>query len=62
MVAIEAIPTLDNSSNKTNKDRAVMLTGLGAAGPSVVGGALMLMYKMAIAMFVAFGPIFILCL
>ena len=39
-----------------------MLTGLGAAGPSVVGGALMLMYKMAIAMFVAFGPIFILCL
>lgn len=62
MVAIDAIPTLDNSSNKTDKDRAVMLTGLGAAGPSVVGGALMLMYKMAIAMFVAFGPIFILCL
>ena len=62
MVAIDGIPTLDNSSNKTDKDRAVMLTGLGAAGPSVVGGALMLMYKMAIAMFVAFGPIFILCL
>lgn len=62
MVAIDAIPALDNSSNKTDKDRAVMLTGLGAAGPSVVGGALMLMYKVAIAMFVAFGPIFILCL
>ena len=62
MMAIDAIPALDNSSNKTDKDRAVFLTGLGAAGPSVVGGALMLMYKMAIAMFVAFGPIFILCL
>lgn len=62
MIAIDAIPSLQNSSNKTDKDRAVFLTGLGAAGPSVVGGALMLMYKMAIAMFVAFGPIFILCL
>jgi type IV secretion system protein VirB6 len=62
MAAIDAIPALDNSSNKTDKDRAVFLTGLGAAGPSVVGGALMLMYKVAIAMFVAFGPIFILCL
>ncbi len=62
MVAIDAIPALDNSSNKADKDRAVMLTGLGAAGPAVVGGALMLMYKVAIAMFVAFGPLFILCL
>ena len=62
MAAIDAIPALDNSSNKTDKDRAVFLTGIGAAGPSVVGGALMLMYNMAIAMFVAFGPIFILCL
>ncbi len=62
MVAIDSIPALDNSSNKTDKDRAVFLTGLGAAGPSVVGGALMLMYKMAIAMFVGFGPIFILFL
>lgn len=62
MVLIDSIPVLDNSSNKTDKDRAVMLTGLGAAGPSVVGGAMMLMYKVAIAMFVAFGPIFILAL
>lgn len=62
MVAIDAIPTLANSSNKADKDRAVFLTGLGAAGPSVVGGALMLMYKMAIALFVGFGPLFILCL
>lgn len=62
MLLIDAIPALDNSSNKTDKDRAIFLTGLGAAGPSVVGGALMLMYKMAIAMFVAFGPIFILSL
>lgn len=62
MALIDAIPALDNSSNKADKDRAVMLTGLGAAGPSVVGGALMLMYKVAIAMFVAFGPLFILCL
>jgi type IV secretion system protein VirB6 len=62
MALIDAIPALDNTSNKTDKDRAIMLTGLGAAGPSVVGGALMLMYKVAVAMFVAFGPIFILCL
>ncbi|WP_394537849.1 type IV secretion system protein [Lysobacter enzymogenes] len=39
-----------------------MLTGIGVAGPAVVGGALLVMYKFALALFVGLGPLFILAL
>ena len=37
-------------------------SGIGIAGPSVVGGALLLMYKIAMALFVGLGPLFVLSL
>lgn len=52
----------DNASNKDDKDRALMMTGIGVAGPSVVGGALLLMNKIALGLFIGLGPLFVLCL
>jgi len=62
MAAIEVLPALDNPGIKDDKDRALMLTGIGVAGPAVVGGALLVMYKFALALFVGLGPLFILAL
>jgi type IV secretion system protein VirB6 len=62
MAAIDALPLLENPSIKDDKDQALMLTGLGVAGPAVVGGALLMMYKVALALFVGLAPLFILSL
>lgn len=62
MAAIEALPSLDNASIKDDKDRALLMTGIGVAGPAVIGGALLMMYKFAIALFIGFSPLFILSL
>ena len=40
----------------------MMWMGLGVAGPSVIAGCLLFMYKMALALFVGLGPLFILSL
>ena len=61
-VALDALPGVDNTNSKTDKDRAMWMTGIGVAGPAVIGGALLLLYKLALAMFVGFGPLFILAL
>lgn len=44
------------------KKQALMLAGLGTAGPAMTGAAMLLLYEVAMAMFIGFGPIFILCL
>lgn len=62
MAAIEALPSIENLGIKSDKDRALLLTGIGVAGPAVVGGALLTMYKFALALFVGLGPLFILFL
>lgn len=62
MAAIEALPTLENPNIKADMDKASFLTAVGVAGPAVVGGALLLMYKVAMALFVGLGPLFILSL
>lgn len=62
MAAIETLPALENQSIKNDIDKAVLMTGIGVAGPAVIGGALLLMYKVALALFVGLGPLFILSL
>lgn len=62
MAAIDALPLLDNPSIKDDKDQAMMMTGLGVAGPAVIGGALLMMYKVALALFIGMAPFFILSL
>lgn len=62
MIGIDALATADNQGLKEDKDRALLFTGVGVAGPSVVGGAMLLLYKIALALFVGLGPMFILSL
>ncbi|WP_425611816.1 type IV secretion system protein [Xanthomonas campestris] len=38
------------------------MVGVGTGGPAVVAGSMMLLYRIAMALFVGFGPLFILCL
>ncbi|RMH90999.1 type IV secretion system protein [Lysobacter pythonis] len=42
--------------------QATTMSAVGTAGPAVVGGAILLAYKVALGLFVGFGPLFILCL
>ncbi len=62
MIGIDSLSTAGNQALKDDKDRALLFTGVGVAGPSVVGGAMLLLYKIALALFVGLGPMFILCL
>lgn len=61
MIGIDTMAA-ENPANKTEKDRAIWLTGVGVAGPSIVGGAMLLLYKIAMALFVGLGPLFVLSL
>ena len=40
----------------------IVIATLGTAGPAVTAGVLLLMYKLALAMVIGLGPIFIMCL
>ena len=44
------------------KDRALWFTGVGIAGPAVVAGSMLLLNKVAMALFIGLGPIFVLSL
>ncbi|MGG6315655.1 type IV secretion system protein [Stenotrophomonas geniculata] len=44
------------------KTRAMWFIGLGTGGPAVTAGAMLLLYQIALALFIGFGPLFILCL
>lgn len=59
---MDALPVDDDPENADAQKSIVSLTGIGIAGPSVVGGAMLLLYKIALVLFVGFGPLFILCL
>jgi type IV secretion system protein VirB6 len=59
---VDTLTVDDDPVNKENQEKVTTLTGIGIAGPSVVGGALLLLYKISLVMFVGFGPLFILCL
>lgn len=39
---------------------SMRIGAMGTAGPAVIGGALLLVYKVAMSLFVGFGPLFIL--
>lgn len=47
---------------KEQIDKASNMSAVGVAGPAVIGGALLLTYKVALALFVGLGPLFILTL
>jgi len=62
MVLIDAISTGNDKQAEDNKARNQWFTGIGIAGPAVVAGAMLLLNKIALALFVGFGPLFIVCL
>lgn len=60
--SIDALQIVSDPTLYAEKSRAMWMVGVGTAGPAMVGGAMLLMYEVAMALFVGLGPIFILCL
>jgi len=59
----DAIPVGKEGEGNANQQQSITsLAGIGIAGPAVIGGAMLLLYKIAMVLFVGFGPLFILCL
>ncbi|WP_248151613.1 type IV secretion system protein [Stenotrophomonas indicatrix] len=64
-LALTSVSVLDGAGDVTldsAKTRAMWFIGLGTGGPAVTAGAMLLLYQVAMAMFIGFGPLFILCL
>jgi type IV secretion system protein VirB6 len=64
-LAMSSIDALDVGGSELVDDaktRTMWFTGIGIAGPAITGGALLLLNKIAMALVVGFGPVFILCL
>lgn len=64
-VALTSIDALDVAGDETidsAKTRAMWFTGLGTAGPAIVGGTMLLLYEVALALFIGLAPLFILSL
>lgn len=62
MLSIDAIQTSGDETIAAEKSRAQLFTGVGIAGPALIGGTLLMLNRIAMALFVGLGPIFILCL
>jgi type IV secretion system protein VirB6 len=61
--SIDAVQIVHNDQILNDKkQQALMLASVGTAGPAMTGAAMLLLYEVAIAMFIGFGPIFIMCL
>ncbi|WP_157489298.1 type IV secretion system protein [Lysobacter sp. Root916] len=61
--AIDAVQIVDGDQQmQDEKARALLFAGFGTASPPMTAGAMLLLYKFTIAMFIGFGPLFILCL
>lgn len=56
------IDTAESDELKNQMVRAKWFSGVGSAGPGVVSGIMLIMYRIAMSLFIGFGPIFILCL
>jgi type IV secretion system protein VirB6 len=59
---IDDIKILNDPELQANKTRAMWFIGLGTGGPAVTAGSMLLLYEVAMALFIGFGPLFILCL
>lgn len=56
------IDTADDPILEEKVDKAKLFAGIGTAGPGIVAGTMLILYRLAMALFVGFAPIFILCL
>ena len=62
MAFINQIDTAENPNIAAQVERAKLFAGAGAAGPGIVTGTMLIIYRVAMALFVGFAPFFILCL
>lgn len=62
LTSIDSLQTGDSEIVNDAKTRNLWFTGIGIAGPAVTGGAMLLLNKIAMALVVGLGPLFILCL
>jgi len=62
MSSIDAINVQSDPVLAGDKNRAIMLIALGTGGPAVTAGSMLLLYQIALALFIGLGPLFILCL
>lgn len=59
---IDGIQAGDNHALLNAKERNLGFVAVGMGGPAVVAGALLLMYKLMLALCLGFAPLFVLCL
>lgn len=62
LASIDAINIVQDPTLNDDKKRAMDMIAIGTAGPAMVGGAMLLLYQVALALFVGLGPLFVLCL
>lgn len=60
--SIDAVQDGDSAKVDDDKARAMWFTGIGTGGPAITAGVMLLLNKIAMALFTGLGPIFILCL
>ncbi len=60
--SIDALDAMGDVTLDSAKTRAMWFVGLGTGGPAVTAGSMLLLYEVALALFIGFGPLFILCL
>jgi type IV secretion system protein VirB6 len=64
-VALQVIDAIDHGGDvltEQRKSRAMWFTGVGLGGPAIIAAGMLLLNKVAMALVVGLGPIFILCL
>lgn len=64
-VALQVIDAIDHGGDlitEQRKSRAMWFAGVGLGGPAIIAASMLLLNKVAIALVVGLGPIFILCL
>ncbi len=62
MSSIDALEAGGDTVVENAKERALWFTGVGIAGPAVVAGSMLLLNKVAMALFIGLGPLFVLSL
>lgn len=62
LTSIDALDVAGDDSIDSAKTRALWFTGLGTGGPALIGGTMLLLYEVALALFIGLGPLFILSL
>ena len=62
MSSIDLLEAVNDPDLVSEKESAKFYVGIGTGGPAITAGAMLLLYEIAMALFIGLGPIFILSL